>query len=305
MFAFNKILVPLDGSQLAELALKPALQVAQAAQAELILLRSMIPVYTTMPVVAGEYEWAWPEYAREQVRSEAREYLEAVRNRYTQANLALRTLAVEGDAASMILDVAEEEDVDLIVMAPHGWSGANKLLLGSVTERVLHQATCPVFVVRTAQPIARVLLTLDGSPLAETAVAPGLALAEALGARTTLLAINEPITVSSKLGLQQKWQSSAEGQQAQQQNRTEKEQYLRYVVARFGDELENEIAYEVIEGPPVEKILEFADLHGIDLIVMSTHGRTGLRRWLYGSVTARVMRSSQSSMLIIRPLPTA
>lgn len=304
MFAFNKILVPLDGSQLAELALKPALQVAQAAQAELILLRSMIPVYTTMPVVAGEYEWAWPEYAREQVRSEAREYLEAVRNRYTQANLALRTLAVEGDAASMILDVAEEEDVDLIVMAPHGWSGANKLLLGSVTERVLHQATCPVFVVRTAQPIARVLLTLDGSPLAETAVAPGLALAEALGARTTLLAINEPITVSSKLGLQQKWQSSAEGQQAQQQNRTEKEQYLRYVVARFGDELENEIAYEVIEGPPVEKILEFADLHGIDLIVMSTHGRTGLRRWLYGSVTARVMRSSQSSMLIIRPLPT-
>lgn len=304
MFAFNKILVPLDGSQLAELALKPALQVAQAAQAELILLRSMIPVYTTMPVVAGEYEWAWPEYAREQVRSEAREYLEAVRNRYTQANLSLRTLAVEGDAASLILDVAEEEDVDLIVMAPHGWSGANKLLLGSVTERVLHQATCPVFVVRTAQPIARVLLTLDGSPLAETAVAPGVALAEALGARTTLLAINEPITVSSKLGLQQKWQSSAEGQQAQQQNRTEKEQYLRYVVARFGDELENEIAYEVIEGPPVEKILEFADLHGIDLIVMSTHGRTGLRRWLYGSVTARVMRSSQSSMLIIRPLPT-
>lgn len=304
MFAFNKILVPLDGSQLAELALKPALQVAQAAQAELILLRSMIPVYTTMPVVAGEYEWAWPEYAREQVRSEAREYLEAVRNRYAQANLSLRTLAVEGDAASMILDVAEEEDVDLIVMAPHGWSGANKLLLGSVTERVLHQATCPVFVVRTAQPIARVLLTLDGSPLAETAVAPGLALAEALGARTTLLAINEPITVSSKLGLQQKWQSSAEGRQAQQQNRAEKEQYLRYVVARFGDELENEIAYEVIEGPPVEKILEFADLHGIDLIVMSTHGRTGLRRWLYGSVTARVMRSSQSSMLIIRPAPT-
>lgn len=304
MFAFNKILVPLDGSQLAELALKPALQVAQAAQAELILLRSMIPVYTTMPVVAGEYEWAWPEYAREQVRSEAREYLEAVRNRYAQAIPSLRTLAVEGDAASMILDVAEEEDVDLIVMAPHGWSGANKLLLGSVTERVLHQATCPVFVVRTAQPIARVLLTLDGSPLAETAVAPGLALAEALGARTTLLAINEPITVSSKLGLQQKWQSSAEGRQAQQQNRTEKEQYLRYVVARFGDELENEIAYEVIEGPPVEKILEFADLHGIDLIVMSTHGRTGLRRWLYGSVTARVMRSSQSSMLIIRPLPT-
>ena len=255
MFTLNKILVPLDGSELAELALKPALKMAQAVQAEVILLRSMIPVYTAMPVVAGEYEWAWPEYAREQVRAETRDYLELVRNRYTQANLTVRTLAVEGDAASMILDVADEEHVDLIVMAPHGLSGANKLLLGSVTERVLHQAACPVFVVRSARNIARVLLTLDGSPLAETAVAPGLALAEALDARTTFLSINEPITVSNKFGLQQKWQSSPEGQQMQQQSRVEKEQYLKYIAARFG-EAESDIALEVIDGPPVEKILE-------------------------------------------------
>ena len=81
MFTLNKILVPLDGSELAELALKPALKMAQAVQAEVILLRSMIPVYTAMPVVAGEYEWAWPEYAREQVRAATRDYLELVRNR--------------------------------------------------------------------------------------------------------------------------------------------------------------------------------------------------------------------------------
>ncbi|MCA9956926.1 MAG: universal stress protein, partial [Anaerolineales bacterium] len=240
MFAFNKILVPLDGSELAELALRPALKVAQAGQAEVILLRSMIPVYMAMPVVAGEYEWAWPEYAKEQVRTETKEYLEAVRERYAATNLQLRTLAVEGDAASMILDVAAEEDVDLIVMSTHGWSGANKLLLGSVTERILHQANCPVFVVRSADTISRVLLTLDGSPLAETAVVTGLALAQALDARTTLLSINEPITVSNRLGLQQKWQSSQEGQQMQQRSRVEKEQYLRYMAARFEDEVENE-----------------------------------------------------------------
>ena len=57
----------------------------------------------------------------------------------------------------------------------------------------------------------------------------------------------------------------------------------------------------VVDGPPVDKILECADLHGIDLIAMSTHGRTGLRRWLYGSVTAKVMRGFEGHMLIIRP----
>lgn len=300
MFAFNKILVPLDGSELAELALKPALTLAQAVQAEVILLRSMIPVYTAMPVVAGEYEWAWPEYAREQARTEVKGYLEAVRARQAQPNLPLRAMAVEGDAASIILDVAEEQNVDLIVMSPHGWSGANKLLLGSVTERVLHQASCPVFVVRSARDVSRILLTLDGSPLAETAVAPGLALADAFNARPTFLSINEPITVSSKWGLQQKWQSSEEGQQMRQQGRAEKEQYLHDIAARY-EEIVDQIALEVIDGPAVEKILEFVDLHGIDLIVMSTHGRSGLRRWLYGSVTAKVMRSTQSSMLIIRP----
>ncbi|MBK8900908.1 MAG: universal stress protein [Anaerolineaceae bacterium] len=304
MFALNKILVPLDGSELAEWAIEPALELAQSTKGEVILLRSLIPVYTTMPVVAGEYEWAWPEYAREQVRVEVKEYLEAVRERFSQPGVTLSTLAVEGDAASAILDTANARQADLIVMSTHGWSGTDKLLLGSVTERILHQAACPVFVVRSPRSISRMMLTLDGSRLAETAVEPGLAIANAFKARATLLSVNEPITVSSKMMVQQKWLNSLEGQQAQQQSRSEKEQYLRDVAARY-EVTGGHAAVEVIDGPAVDKILEFADLHGIDLIVMSTHGRTGLRRWLYGSVTAKVMRRTTSSMLIIRPATEA
>lgn len=300
MYTFNHILVPLDGSALAEWALKPALKLASAARGELILLRSMIPVYTAMPVVADEYEWAWPEYAREQVRTEAREYLQAVQERYEQPGIALRTMAVEGDTAGMIVDTAREEGVDLIVMSTHGWSGVNKLLLGSVTERVLHDAPCPVLIIRAPQAISRILLTLDGSRLAEQAIEPGLALIKAFGARATLLSVNEPITISRKLKLQQKWQDSEEGRQLKQQRRDETERYLKDLIARY-EEFDGQIAVEVIDGSPVDKILEYVELHDIDLIVMCTHGRTGLRRWLYGSVTARVMRSTTRSMLIIRP----
>lgn len=300
MFKFNKILLPLDGSNLAEWALRPAIKLAEATGGELILLRCMIPVYTAMPVVAGEYEWAWPEYAREEVRAETKAYLQAIYNRYKHLKIDLRTIAVEGDAASTIVDTAESESVDLIVMSTHGWSGAEKWLLGSVTERVLHGAACPVFVVRSPQSVSRVLVTLDGSLRAEKAVEPGLTVADNLDARATLLIVNEPMTLGRKPKLQAEMPYSEEAEHVKGQRWVEAERYLKTIADRY-QEMQGRIAVEVIDGPAVEKILEFVDLHGIDLIVMSTHGRTGLRRWLYGSVTAKVMRSSACSMLIIRP----
>lgn len=300
MFKFNKILLPLDGSNLAEWGLRPAIKLAEATGGELILLRCMIPVYTAMPVVASEYEWAWPEYAREEVREETKAYLQTIYNRYHHLNINLRTVAVEGDAASAIVDLAESEAVDLIVMSTHGWSGAEKWLLGSVTERVLHAAACPVFVVRSPQPVSRVLVTLDGSLRAEKAVEPGLVAAHNLDARATLLVVNEPFTMGRKLKQQTEEPPSEEAEQMKGQRWMETERYLQAIADRY-PEMPGRIAVEVIDGPAVEKILEFVDLHGIDLIVMSTHGRTGLRRWLYGSVTAKVMRSTTCSMLIIRP----
>jgi nucleotide-binding universal stress UspA family protein len=300
MFKFNKILVALDGSNLAEWALKPAVKLAEATGGELILLRCMIPVYTAMPVVAGEYEWAWPEYAREEVRAETKAYLQAIYNRYKHLDINLRTIAIEGDAASMIVDTAKSESVDLIVMSTHGWSGTEKWLLGSVTERVLHGAACPVFVVRSPQPPSRVLVTLDGSLRAEKAVEPGLAAADNLDARATLLVVNEPITLGRQLKRQPEELHDEDARQAEGRRWQETERYLQAIADRY-PEMQGRIAVEVIDGPAVEKILEFVDLHGIDLIVMSTHGRTGLRRWLYGSVTAKVMRSTACSMLIIRP----
>ncbi len=288
---FHKILVPLDGSQEAERALDTALKLAQAAQGELLLLRSIKVVHMMMPAMATEYDWSWPEYSREQSRQEVRDYLEGVAERIEQMDIAVNTLAVEGDTASIIVDTAEMKDVDLIIMSAQGWSTARVRELGSITERVLHSASCPVLIIR-AEPIDRMAIALDGSLLAERALTPGMALAEALQAQVMLLRVSEPETVAHGALL------PARERQIVLQAREAAEAYLHDTAHHLDDNVQT---FVVGGTAVVDSILDFARLHAIDLLVMSTHGRTGLRRWLYGSVTARVMRASHTSMLIIRP----
>lgn len=285
---FRKILAPLDGSPEAERALNPAVRLAQAAKGEVLLLRSMKVVHMMMPSLAVEYEWMWPEYSREESRQEIRSYLDGVAEQVARPDVTLRTLAVEGDSASVIVDTAVDEDIDLIVMSAQGWSTPRVRELGSVSERVLHRAPCPVLMVRK-EPIHRIAVTLDGSSLTERALAPGVALADALQAELVLLRVNEPEFFRGLLPAAEKL--------AVEQDRELARAYLQDQARRLGTDVET----FAVAGTAVEGILQFVEDHHVDLLVMCTHGRTGLRRWLYGSVTARVLRASQTSMLIIRP----
>jgi nucleotide-binding universal stress UspA family protein len=174
-------------------------------------------------------------------------------------------------------------------------------MLGSVTERVLYSASCPVLAIRSSQPVNRIVITLDGSPLAEKVIEPALAVAAGLKARVTLVRINEPPLVDHKPSVQFDWQVGQETPYTLgQDRRDEVEAYLRQIVQRVGRN-GLDIQLMVVDGQPVAKILEFANLHNTDLIAMSTHGRSGLRRWLFGSVTAKVMHTFGGHMLIVRP----
>jgi nucleotide-binding universal stress UspA family protein len=297
---FKRILVPLDGSELAELALPPAVQLAEATGAELLLLRSMMPSYMMTPVVAGDYGWIWPENSIDSMREEARDYLTSVQMRYARPDVRWLQLLVEGDPASQIVDTAFEEAVDLIVMSTHGWSGFTRWTMGSVTERVLQHAACAVFVARSDQPVKRMLITLDGSLLAERAIEPALSLASGLDARVILLRVTEPL-FATEPQVQYEWSIGEEMvPETVQRRQGEAEAYLCDVAIRHGH-VGTEMELRVVNGPTVDTLLEFAKQNEVDLIAMSTHGRTGLRRWLYGSVTAKVMRRFDGHMLIVRP----
>ncbi len=142
---FKKILVTLDGSQLAERALKPAFAVAEKFNSEVLLLRvPLVQQYVTLPSGTGALV---TEQYLERDREETEAYLRAIKTQWAGIACTIRTEAISGEPAAVILDVARSEAVDTIVMSTHGRSGLSRLLYGSVAESVLRGATVPVLLV--------------------------------------------------------------------------------------------------------------------------------------------------------------
>lgn len=297
---FHKILVPLDGSELAERALQPALALAQVAGSEIILLSVPVLERMLVPAPAG-FGLLLPPQSIELSRIGSYNYLQSVRENWIHPDVKVTVKVIEGDEAGVILDTAADLEVDLIIMSTHGRTGFTRWVLGSITERVLHSAPCPVLVIRSADSLSRILITLDGSELAEKAIDPGLALARALGSEVTFLRVvpDMHISVADANYLDQIEDDLS--RRLQEEAELEGEAYLDDVVDRHNDPLPIHTALWI--GAPAQSILDYAELHNTNLIVMATHGRTGLGRWIYGSVTEKVLRSGRCSMLIVRPRP--
>jgi nucleotide-binding universal stress UspA family protein len=294
---FKTILVPLDGSPLAEQALAPAGELARRTGADIVLVRApkMEPAYAA---AESAYGLIYPEQAVGQASAEARDYLKSIQSRRAARGVTVRTVVAEGDAAGAIVDVGDQVKADLIVMSSHGYSGLTRWWLGSVAEKVLRAAGCPVLVMRSRRAIRRVLITLDGSGLSGQAIAPAIAVAMSLGASVTLLRVVPEIDAEQLRELDQF--ETGLGPRLLEEMREDAKLYLQKVVATVaGPSLQ--INYEVRSGPAASAILEYAQNHAIDLIAMATHGRTGLQRWVYGSITGKVLRAGDTSMLVVRP----
>jgi nucleotide-binding universal stress UspA family protein len=299
---FKKILVPLDGSKLSENALEPAIKLAQASGAELILLSvPVIKHVMVMPEYSG-YATLLPEQSLEDSRHDFLEYLEHVRDNRLPSNLPVQTEIVEGDEASVIVDQAFSTQADLIVMATHGRSGLSRWMMGSVTEKVLQQAHCPVLAVRSDKPIERMLITLDGSAASEAALEPGLALARALAAKVTLLQVQSGQDYVSPREVERlDAVEKGLGLRLQDSVYYAAEAYLDYLKTRYELVVEGSLDVAVLDGPPARRIIQYIEENEIDLVVMATHGRTGLSRWLYGSITEKVLRAADCAKFIMRP----
>jgi len=297
---FNKILIPLDGSELAERALEPAFTLAQQAEGGVLLLRVAAPqplLASTRPVY-GDYGITLPVQTSAEAQTEAESYLKTTRQDKAPRGLSV-WLEVQSDGvAEAIVDTAADIHCDLIVMSSHGYSGVTRWVLGSVAEKVLRKAPCPVLVIRAPRPIRRVLVPLDGSPLAEAALQPALALAAGFGAEVTLLrVIGAPeAEVLKQLDQIEKGLS----QRVLEDMSAAAKTYLRDLSDRRR-RAGVEIKTTVVDGSAAAGILDYAETRDMDLIAMSTHGRTGLQRWIYGSVTEKVLHGTQQSMLVVRP----
>lgn len=296
------ILVPLDGSALAERALPSAAALAQATGATLALLRVVGPrgVYgVTLAHPLSEYEVT-------RLR-DAEAYLAGVARAWVAKGLTVEPVALAGQPVETIVAEAARRRVDLIALSTHGCTGLGRWDYGSVVEGVLARTSAPVLLVRSwTHPDAlvpprlhtRILVPLDGTPFAEAALPIADTLVTALVSDLVLLRTiaprDEPTVNGTTLA------SAAEPESDDE--RAAAERYLRHQARRFalGGYLPR---CDVRRGEPAEAIVAACREHQVGLVVMATHGVADLNRLLLGSVAARVLRYGDVPLLLIRPAP--
>lgn len=296
---YRKILIPLDGSPLAEHVLDHIAWLATPAATELNLV-SVIETW--------RYATAGPEFALADlitpVIAGMAEYLKTQQTKLMQAGYHVTTHVVEGDAANVLLSMAQTDGVDLIAMSSHGRSGFVRWALGSVAERVLHGAQIPVFLVRESTAprqgkLQTILCPLDGSAVAEQALPEAQALALANNAHLLLAQVIQKLDERSQ-GLLFTSEAAAKATFAKW--RSAAETYLAGVAQRLTTAGVTTEARVVVDDP--DRAICAMSQHA-DLIVMGTHGRTGMSRWVYGSVANKVLRGASCPLLLVHTVDAA
>jgi nucleotide-binding universal stress UspA family protein len=294
------ILVPLDGSETAERALPHAAALALFFDARLLLAR--VPETRVMPVMVGEM-WATEEVESEDSQQHAEAYLEQVAVRPEFEAIEVTTVTPGHPVTEGLIQTIEDESVDLIVMTTHGYSGFQRFVFGSVADKLVHIAPAPIYLVRETEdhvlePVfRRIMVPLDGSELAEQALETAKHLSHATGAAITLMQV--PTVPSYITGIPETagWIPKYLAERA-----AEATAYLQDVAARLADDgLEVDIDVEVVTaGSVADGILSAAVEHDVNVIVMCTHGRTGLGRWVFGSVADKVLRGADRPVWLTR-----
>lgn len=308
--AVRHILVPMDFSGYARQALTFAVPLARANRAKISLVHvAQLPV-SMRAVPDGGIVMA---VDRVQLAAAARRHLDDLADRLLPKQVRGRTIVGEGNAAAGVVAAARRLKADLIVLSNTGRSGLKRLLLGSTAERIVRHAHCPVLTVRrqmneSAQrllaiqkplypsrlPWRRMLVPLDFSPGSLRALKLAVPLAGANGSRLMLLNVVEPNPYAS--GLEGSVLVESDAVIAKRARGL-----LTQFARRFVPKSVPTITL-VRQGRAVDVIVDTAQEKCVDLIVLSTHGHTGLDRVLMGSTTEQVVRTAKCPVLVVRGL---
>lgn len=297
----ERILVPHDGSAAADAAIPWA---ARMPGSPISLLRVEPDLGPAIGEISGMDLDAWMSSDAATARAE----LERAARPLVEAGKTVETEVVVGDdPAEEILAAADAEPTGLIVMATHGRGAAGRIIYGSVADRVAHHATVPVLLVRPGEQPAdrcRILVPLDGSALSEAALPIGVRLARDLDAALHLVRVvdDEAIVrrIRERVAAGETLPDDA-WERVREDLETEARDYLERLAAEAAAGVETMV--EVATGTPAFVLLEMI-LPG-DVVVMSSHGESGLRRWLLGTVADKLVREAKAPVLLAPSRPGA
>jgi len=289
---WNKILVPLDGSDLAELALPYAEELANAFKSEIILLHVSEP-------------------SEDRYRHMHELYVKEVTDRIKGRFKKVTPVVVSGKPADEIISYADKNKVGIIIMTSHGRSGVLSWATGSIASKLLQGAAAPLLLVRAAKPkrevtrqvlLNRILLPLDGSEAGEAAVGYIAEMMSRLESEVTLFGVvSSGQHIRSVGGLDyinyseeqlEMFKKEAEEYLDGVYRRLKRRKGTVKVVLKVGDK----------SGDVGQEILKFAEEKGVSLIAISSHGHSGIEKWVFGSIANKVVHNSRSPVLVVKEL---
>lgn len=299
----SQIVVPMDGSEFAERALPMAAGLARKWGAPLALVRVHVPA---VPVeYRGEVsslDW-WFEEAKRAELAYLQRHAAAVSAR---TGTEVRPQLLTGAVVRSLADFLQGEPESLVVMTTHGWGGANRAWLGSVSDGLVRQSTTPVLLIQPGElpdPYAwdwegfsHVLVPLDGSGRAESVLDLAVSLGGA-GAKYTLVRVSHaPIAATRLPGL-----DSRTHLRRVEDHAAEATEYVEAVAARLRREVPAVATEVMVETPTAQGILRYAEAANVDLIVMATRGRSGWARFAVASVADRIARGAAVPVVLAGP----
>lgn len=291
----RRALIPLDGSKLAEQVIPHLLRFITPDQTELLLMTALSsalspdvnnpnPPISRLTAPSKEYK--------------AYEQLHKLTQKLNQIGFSVMDRFLSDVPAKSILALAEQTLVDLIAMSTHGRTGLRRVLMGSVADEVVCHARPPIFLtpatltVKPESAPRTILLPLDGTPLAEAAIPIAQQFAQNTGATLCLIRTIE----SNYSEYEQQANQAVTVEQTVIQQATS---YLEQIQLRL--QLANVAScYQIASGDPATAIIRAMHMEKADLVVMSTHGRSGMERIIHGSVTRKIIGKTICPLVLIR-----
>ena len=266
----DNLLAPTDGSKFSDSAVKEAINLAKKCKSKLIALSV---VQTNIELEAGA------PWVIDKAEKEARENLESIKNQATKEGVDCETIvSLSEEPYQAIVDHASLNKVDMIIMGTHSRKGIKRLMMGSVTAKVIGHAPCNILVLplNAKFECKNILIATDGSQYSEAAVSEAIGIAKRCEISLFVISV-----------------ASSDEERISAQDAVKK-----VVETAEKDGIRTESI--ITKGKPYEAIIEAAKQNKVDLIVMGSHGKTGLKRLLMGSETEQVIGHSDSAVLVVK-----
>lgn len=299
---FDKILVPLDRSALAECVLPHAVALAHCLDAQLLLLHVLsLSDRQDRQRAVDSLEWQLR-------RAEAESYLQDVSARMQEVGVTCKLHVADGDAAEQIVEMAYSNRVGLVLIASHGHSGLSSWNVSSVVQKVIARAGTSLMIVRADQPAIadiallqyrRVLVPLDSSARAECVLPVATALARVPNTQILIAHVVQRPQMPRRTPLS--WEDSELADCLVNRNSAEAKQYLTMVRSQLPPAaVETRL---LVSNNVVSSLFEVADQEHIDLVLLSAHGYTGQMKLPYGSLVGSFIAYGSSPLFIFQDAP--